>query len=214
MSKNYLTDLNYEVKEASDGASAIRQMEEDPAEVVLLDVKLPDINGTELLRKFRQQWSEVPVIMITAYGVIDDAVRAMREGAYDFFTKPIDYTRLMGTLKNAIEAASLKKEIAYYREKEEKSFGISQIVAVSSQMRNILKMVRKIAESETSIVLLSGESGTGKDLLAQAIHQMSRRRNGSYVVINCSAIPENLLESELFGYEKGAFTDARNEKKD
>jgi two-component system response regulator AtoC len=137
----------------------------------------------------------------------------MRKGAYDFITKPIDYAKLSSTVKNALESATLKKEIAYYKEREEKEFALSKIVAESGQMKSVLEMVRKIAVSETSIVLLQGESGTGKDVMAHAIHGLSRRKEAPFLAVNCSAIPENLLESELFGFEKGAFTDAKQQKK-
>jgi DNA-binding NtrC family response regulator len=208
-----LSEWNLEVVEAEDGKSALQLVEEDTPDLVMLDVKLPDKKGTDILKEFKKIRPELPVIMITAFGVIDDAVTAMRRGAYDFITKPIDYTKLQSTIKNALETASLKKEIAFYKEKEKEKFNPSQIVASSEKMQQVLKMVKKIAESEASIILLQGESGTGKDLLAQAIHYLSRRKQAPYLAINCSAIPENLLESELFGYEKGAFTDAKQQKK-
>ena len=208
-----LSGWNLEVLEAENGKSGLRLAIEETPDLVMLDVKLPDKKGTDLLEEFKKNWPELPVIMITAFGVIDDAVIAMRRGAYDYIAKPIDYTKLQSTIKNALETASLKKEIAYYKEKEEKQFDPSQIIASSKKMYQVLEMAKKIAESEASIVLLQGESGTGKDLLSQTIHQLSRRKHASYIAINCSAIPENLLESELFGYEKGAFTDAKQQKK-
>lgn len=208
-----LSEWNLEVLEAENGKSGLRLAIEETPDLVMLDVKLPDKKGTDLLEEFKKNWPELPVIMITAFGVIDDAVIAMRRGAYDYITKPIDYTKLQSTIKNALETASLKKEIAYYKEKEEKQFDHSQIIASSKKMHQVLEMAKKIAASEASIVLLQGESGTGKDLLSQTIHQLSRRKHASYIAINCSAIPENLLESELFGYEKGAFTDAKQQKK-
>jgi DNA-binding NtrC family response regulator len=137
----------------------------------------------------------------------------MRSGAYNFLTKPIDLAKLQSLLENALEAYKLKKEVAYFREKESRHFHPSQIVARTKGMLQVLGMVQKIAESEASIVLLQGESGTGKDLIAQTIHHLSRRKDAPFLAINCSAIPENLLESELFGYEKGAFTDAKQQKK-
>jgi DNA-binding NtrC family response regulator len=208
-----LSEWNMDVTDAEDGKSALQSAEEKTPDLVMLDVKLPDKKGTDLLKEFKKKWPELPVIMITAYGVIDDAVTAMRRGAYDFITKPIDYTKRQNTIKNALETASLKKEVAFYKEKEKKHFDPSQIVASSKKMQKVLEMVKKIAESEASIILLQGESGTGKDLLAQAIHHHSRRKQAPYLAINCSAIPENLMESELFGYEKGAFTDAKQQKK-
>ncbi|NIM58027.1 MAG: response regulator [Candidatus Aminicenantes bacterium] len=208
-----LNKWNLEASTAENGAQGLRLAEEETPDLVMLDVKLPDKKGTDLLMELKKAQPELPVIMMTGFGVIEDAVTAMRRGAYDFITKPIDYTKLQNTVKNALEAASLKQEIAYYKEKEQNRFDADQIITNSKAMKQILEMVKKIAESEASIILLQGESGTGKDLLAQAIHHLSRRRNASYLAINCSAIPDNLLESELFGYEKGAFTDAKAQKK-
>ncbi len=206
-----LGERNLDCIEAANGHSSLLLAEEEIPDLVILDIKLPDIRGTDLLEEFKKRWPELPVIMITAFGVIDDAVMAMRRGAYDFITKPIDYSKLQATIKNALETASLKKEIALYKEKGK--FDLSHIVATSKTMKPVLEIIKKIAESEASIVLLQGESGTGKDLLAQSIHHLSRRGEAPYLAINCSAIPENLLESELFGYEKGAFTDAKQQKK-
>jgi two-component system response regulator AtoC len=208
-----MQEWNFDVSEAENGNEALFTAEEEAPDLIMLDVKLPDRKGTDLLKEIKEKNPEVPVIMMTAYGVIDDAVIAMRRGAYDFITKPIDDSKLKNTINNAIETASLKKEIAYYREREKKQFDPSQFVAHSKAMMQVFEMVKKIAESEASIILLQGESGTGKDLLAQTIHHLSRRNQSAYLAINCSAIPENLLESELFGYEKGAFTDAKQRKK-
>ncbi len=206
-----LHEWNLDYLEANSGGTAFQVAEEEGPDLVMLDVKLPDVKGTDLLEEFKKRWPELPVIMITAFGVIDDAVTAMRRGAYDFITKPIDYAKLQSTVKNALETVSLKREIALYREKGR--FDIDQIIASSSTMKQVLSIIKKIAESEASIVLLQGESGTGKDLLAQAIHHLSRRKAEPFLAVNCSAIPENLMESELFGYEKGAFTDAKQQKK-
>ena len=208
-----LPEWGYDVVEAENGVAAMKAFERESPDLVILDNNLPDTMGTELLPKLKKARPGVQVIMATAYGSIDSAVVAMRLGAYDFITKPVDYLKLQNTLKNALEAASLKNEIAFYKEKEKKSFGMGHIVVKSESMREIMKMTEIIAKSEASIVLLEGESGTGKELLAQAIHYLSRRRDRVFLAINCSAIPENLLESELFGYEKGAFTDAKEQKK-
>jgi len=208
-----LAEWNLDAVTAEDGKTALNLIPKEMPDLIMLDNKLPDKKGTDLLKEIKSKWPELPVVMITAYGVVDDVVTAMRRGAYDFITKPIDYTKLHSTIKNAIETASLRKEVAYYKEKEKNKFDLTQIIAVSQSMKQIMDMTKKIAQSEASIVLLQGESGTGKDLLAQAIHTHSRRKDESYLAINCSAIPENLLESELFGYEKGAFTDAKQQKK-
>jgi DNA-binding NtrC family response regulator len=208
-----LSQWNYDTVEAQNGADALKIFDSESPDSVLLDINLPDIAGTEVLREIKSRRPETPVIMITAYGSIEDAVSAMRMGAYDFITKPIDDLKIQSTIKNALETATLKQKVAFYKEKERKQFGPANIIAESESMKKILEMTEIIAQSETTIVLLQGESGTGKDLLAQSIHQMSRRQANPYLAINCSAIPENLLESELFGYEKGAFTDAKQQKK-
>ena len=208
-----IQEWDFDVVEAENGEKALLTAEEEAPDLVMLDVKLPDRKGTDILKELKKKNPEVPVIMMTAYGVIDDAVTAMRRGAYDYITKPIDDSKLKNTIKNALETASLKKEVAFYRERDKKQFDPSQIVALSITMKHVYEMVKKIAESEATIILLEGESGTGKDLLSQTIHYLSRRHQSAYMAINCSAIPENLLESELFGYEKGAFTDAKQKKK-
>ncbi len=208
-----LSEWNFKTLEAETCKVGRQILERESPDLVILDVNLPDQKGTDFLEEIKDQWPEIPVIMITAYGSIDDAVTAMRRGAYDFITKPINDLKLQSAVNNALETASLKKEVAYFKEKEQKLFDPSSIVAESETMKKILEITQIVAQSEVTIVLLQGESGTGKDLLAQAIHYLSRRKAASYQAINCSAIPENLLESELFGYEKGAFTDAKQQKK-
>jgi DNA-binding NtrC family response regulator len=208
-----LAARGYAVSEAETVAAGLAAVAADEPDLVLLDVKLPDGRGTDALDEIRRTWPDLPVIMITAYGVIEDVVTAMRRGAYDFVTKPIDDPKLESTLSHALEAASLKKTIAAYREIERTKHGPERMIGETPAMRELLEMARKVAESETSIVLLQGESGTGKDLLAQTIHLWSRRREAPFLAINCSAIPPTLLESELFGYEKGAFTDAKAQKR-
>ena len=208
-----LSEWNYDVIAAEDVATAQRHVEKDRPDLVLLDVNLPDRKGTELLKELKASFPDLPIVMITAYADVDEAVQAMRDGAYDYATKPIDHNKLQSTVKNALEAASLRAEVAFYKEKEKKKFDETMIVAVSEEMKQIMEMVNKIARSEVAIILLQGESGSGKDLLARYIHGQSRRSQAPYIAVNCSAIPENLLESELFGYEKGAFTDAKSQKK-
>jgi DNA-binding NtrC family response regulator len=208
-----LRGWGYEAAEAETGTTGLSALAAEGPDLVLLDVRLPDAKGTDVLEDLRKSWPDLPVIMITAHGVIEDAVTAMRRGAYDFITKPVDDAKLQSTVAHALEAAALKKRIAAYREIERtKSAGVT-IVAETPAMRQVLDVVKRLAESEASIILLQGESGTGKDLMAQTLHLWSRRSEAPFVAINCSAIPASLLESELFGYEQGAFTDAKRQKK-
>jgi two-component system response regulator AtoC len=203
----------YEVVEAESASAGLRSLTDESPDLLLLDMKLPDAKGTDVLEDLRKNWPELPVIMITAYGVIEDVVTAMRRGAYDFITKPIDDAKLRSTVVHALEAAALKKRIATYREIERTKHVGVPIVGGTPVMRQLLDMVKILAESEASIILLQGESGTGKDLIAQTLHLWSRRSEAPFLAINCSAIPVSLLESELFGYEKGAFTDAKQQKR-
>jgi two-component system response regulator AtoC len=208
-----LGEWGYEAVEAETGAAGLRWALDESPDLVLLDMKLPDGKGTDILEEIRKNAPDLPVIMITAFGVIEDVVTAMRRGAYDFVTKPFDAPKLQNTILHALEAAALKKKIAAYREIESKKFAAGPIVGATPVMAGLLEMLGIIARSETSIVLLLGESGTGKDLFAQTLHLWSRRKDAPFLAINCSAIPANLLESELFGYEKGAFTDAKQQKR-
>ncbi len=208
-----LNEWNFEVIEAEDGNQAWLRFQQATPDLVILDVNLPDEKGTEVLARLKQDNPELPVIMITAYGSIDDAVSAMRLGAYDFITKPIDFLKLQNALQNALENLSLKQEVAFYKDRDQKRFAPGKIIAVDKAMREVMQITKTIAQSEAGIVLVQGESGAGKDLIAQTIHFHSRRHSFPFLVINCSAIPENLLESELFGFEKGAFTDAKQQKK-
>jgi DNA-binding NtrC family response regulator len=210
--RHKMGEWDHEVIEAESGAEGARLAVEESPDLVLLDMKLPDGRGTDFLDEIRRASPDLPVIMITAYGIIEDVVTAMRRGAYDFITKPFNDPKLQATIQRALEAAAMKKKLTTYREIDQKKFAPGPFVATAPAMVKLLEMARRIAESETSIILLQGESGTGKDLLAQSIHAWSRRQEAPFLAINCSAIPENLLESELFGYEKGAFTDAKSRK--
>jgi two-component system response regulator AtoC len=207
-----LGEWSHDVLEAENGADGVRLIADESPDLILLDMKLPDGRGTDFLDEIRTSWPDLPVIMITAFGVIEDVVTAMRGGAYDFITKPFDDPKLQATIRRALEAAALKRKLSTYREIEQKKFAPGPVVGSTPVMAKLLEMARRIAQSETSIILLEGESGTGKDLLAQSIHAWSRRQEAPFLAVNCSAIPETLLESELFGYEKGAFTDAKSRK--
>ena len=150
--------------------------------------------------------------MITANVLVDETIAALRGGAYDFIGKPINLEELHVAIRNGIEASHLRKEVTQFRRERAQQFSFDQIIGQSPAMREMLAMARKVAESEVSSVLLQGESGTGKDLVAKAIHYQSNRADGPFIAINCAAIPGTLIESELFGYEKGAFTDAKARK--
>jgi DNA-binding NtrC family response regulator len=155
----------------------------------------------------------IPVIVITAFGVVDDAVRSLKLGAYDFIEKPINFEKLENAVRNALETRRLRTEVARTQEIQRSEFSVDRIVGISEHIQDVRELIKKIASSEASTILIQGESGTGKDLVAHAVHYESSRRERPFFAINCAAIPENLMESELFGHEKGAFTDASAQKK-
>jgi DNA-binding NtrC family response regulator len=208
-----LEQWGYHVSLAEDGATALGRVQLDNPDLITLDVKLPDMTGIEVLSELRNRNVHVPVIVITAFGVVDDAVRSLKLGAYDFIEKPINFEKLENSLRNALEARRLRTEVARTQEIQRSEFSVDRIVGVSDHVRDIRELIKKVAASEASTILIQGESGTGKDLVAHAIHFESVRRDRPFFAINCAAIPENLMESELFGHEKGAFTDARSQKK-
>jgi len=186
--------------------------EAEPPAAILLDINLPDGSGLEVLRKIRHRQADAVVIMITANVLVDETIAALRGGAYDFIGKPINLEELHVAIRNGIEAGRLRKEVNLFRRERAQQFSFEQIIGESGAMKEMLAIGRKVAESEVSSVLLQGESGTGKDLVAKAIHYQSNRSEGPFVAINCAALPGTLIESELFGYEKGAFTDAKARK--
>lgn len=179
---------------------------------MLLDIDLPDGSGLDVLRQIKQDRPEAVVIMITGNVLIDNTIAALRGGAYDFIGKPINLEELRITIRNGLEAHHLRREVDQIRKERAREFAFEQILGDSPAMKKLLSLATKVAESEVSSVLLQGESGTGKDLVAKAIHYGSQRASGPFVAINCAALPATLIESELFGYEKGAFTDAKARK--
>jgi two-component system response regulator AtoC len=208
-----LEQWGYHVSLAEDGTSALARIQLDNPDLITLDVKLPDMTGIDVLSELRNRNVQIPVIVITAFGVVDDAVRSLKLGAYDFIEKPINFEKLENAVHNALETRRLRTEVALTHEIQRNEFSVDRIIGVSDHIRDIKELTKKIAASEASTILLQGESGTGKDLVAHAIHYESSRRDHPFFAINCAAIPENLMESELFGHEKGAFTDARSQKK-
>ena len=207
-----LKGWGYAPVEAETARSALGLYDSERPALVLLDINLPDRSGLDVLREIRRRDPEALVIMVTAAVLVENAVAALRAGAYDFVGKPINLEELQVTVRNALEAGRMRRELSSIHGERARKFGFEQIVGASPPMREMTGLARKVAESEVSSVLLQGESGTGKDLLAKAIHYASRRAEGPFVAINCAAIPATLIESELFGYEKGAFTDARARK--
>ena len=208
-----LKKQGYDVTTAGSGEDALRLMQDDSPDLVLLDVQLPGLNGMEVLERIKEFDEEVIVIMVTALGVLETAVKAMRLGAFDYINKPFNLDELAIVIKKALETQELKREVAQLRSTQPKKFSIDEIVGDSEDLQHVLGMVRKIALSDAGTVLIQGASGTGKELIAKAIHYESARADKPFMAINCAAVPETLLESELMGHEKGAFTDAKNQKK-
>ena len=207
-----LTSEGYEVLQAERGSDAMRIIEERMIDAVLLDLRLPGENGMAILKRLRKESPRTAVIMITAHGQVPEAVEAIQLGCYHFFKKPIDHDELKGCLLGLFASQSMTDELEKLREMRGAYAG-QPMIGESQALRDVLDLVTKVARSPSATVLILGETGVGKELVAQQIHLRSPRAAGPFVELNCSAIPENLLESELFGYEKGAFTDARRTKK-
>src|SRR5580704_4323744 len=206
-------EWGFRVIEADAGEPALKLAQQETPDLVLLDVRMPDLSGIEVLDQLKKSGDARAVIMITADPQLDDVKAALKLGAYDFVGKPVDFDELRVTIKNALEATSLRAEIQTLRGEVRRDAGYNSVVSVSPKMTELMKFVRKVASSEATTSLIQGESVTGKDLIAKAIHYESSRHEKPFVAINCSAIPETLMEAELFGHEKGAFTDAKQMKK-
>ncbi|MBI3273084.1 MAG: sigma-54-dependent Fis family transcriptional regulator [Planctomycetes bacterium] len=198
--------------EAGDGVTALEHVKNLEGELVLLDLRLPDTDGIRLLKQIRAVNADLPVIMITAYGTVEVAVEAMKLGAYDYVAKPFNMDELVITVQRALEASTLRREVLDIRRSQKERFGIRNILGTSASLKEAVSLIERVGRSDATTILLLGESGTGKDLMARAIHYESRRAERPFMTITCTTIQETLLESELFGHEKGAFTDARNLK--
>lgn len=207
-----LHDEGYEAITAATGEEAIERAVNELPDLVLLDLKLPDINGIEVLRRVKETVPEMCVIMLTAFGDIETAVSAIKKGAFDFVSKPVNLEQLLLTIRKGLESQKLSRELFQLRRRVKMEFDENYIPGESPQMKKIYEMVRTVAKSDTTTVLIQGESGTGKEMIANMIHKYSPRMDKPFLEINCASLPEELLESELFGHEKGAFTDAKSQK--
>lgn len=209
-----LENFGYKVTTAGNGALALQRVREEleQFDIILCDLQMPEMDGLAFLREIRSLEHNSTIVMMSAYGTIPIALEAIKLGAYDYISKPFNADEILLTIKKVQERERLKKENEFLRGQVTKKYSFSSIVAQSTAMHDIFETIKKIAEYKTT-VMLYGESGTGKELVAKAIHYNSSRRNKRFVAINCGAIPENLLESELFGHKRGAFTDATRDKK-
>lgn len=207
-----LQTAGYQVLEAEDGAEGLERCGEN-VDLVILDFRLPDTDGVALIPKIKERNPEAVIILMTAYASVSSAIDAIKRGAYHYVNKPVDLDEMLTLVEKALETTQLRREVRALRARESAPYGFDRIVGESPPMREVKALLRKVAASPSSTVLLTGESGTGKDLAAKAIHFASERRTGPFLNITCSAIPETLLESELFGHERGAFTDAKGQKK-
>ncbi len=217
--KNYLRvlsavleDEGYEVLTALNGSEALEIHKRSDLDLILTDMKMPGMNGIELLENVKAIDPDLPVIMMTAHGTVDKAVEAMQKGAYSYILKPFDNDRLIIYVKKAVAMFQVVKENRRLRDAVESQYSFDNIIAKSKNMRDVFKTIRKVAPSNAT-VLVEGESGTGKELVAKSIHFNSSRHDQPFIAVNCSALAESLLESELFGHEKGAFTGAAAMKK-
>ncbi len=207
-----LKSWQYETVEADSVSSAKKaHSDEDPA-IVLLDIDLPDGSGLDVLTYIKEKCPGTIAVMITGNVDVGNTVAALRGGAHDFIGKPVRIEELRVTLRNATETRELRREVARVRTANKRGFSFEEIVGDSEAMKKAIDLARRVAASDVGSILLNGETGTGKDLFARAIHYASERANAPYLAINCAALPANLIESELFGYEKGAFTDAKQKK--
>jgi DNA-binding NtrC family response regulator len=202
----------HKVLTAANGMTALELIQQNPVEVVLTDLNMPGGGGIELCEELQQRYPDLPVLIITAFGSLDTAIAALRAGAYDFVTKPIDLDLLALTLQRALEHCRLRQDLRQLQDEVRRNRREDTLLGNSRGVLEVKDLVARIAGLDSSI-LINGESGTGKELVARSLHEQSRRSKGPFVAINCAALPETLLESELFGHEKGAFTDARQARR-
>jgi len=202
-----LSTDGYDVELASDGKDALERIEEGDIDLVITDLKMPNLSGEELMREALDKFPYLPIIILTGHGTIENAVEAMRNGAYDYLTKPLNIDKLSLIVNRALENSSLKRQYRELLNQLKKKYSFENIIGKSTTMKQVFETIEQVAPSRAN-VLIYGESGTGKEMIADAIHHNSPRRDRSYVKVHCAALPETLLESELFGHEKGSFTGA------
>jgi DNA-binding NtrC family response regulator len=206
-----LEDENYHVKAVENGQKAIAVLHSFQPDIILMDQNMPGLNGIDAMVTIKEKFPSVPVIIITAFGEVSLAVEAIKKGAYDYLEKPFDNDKLLLLIKRALEHRRLTSEISDLKSRISANKSFEQIIAASDKMKKVILQAQCVADTDTS-VLIQGESGVGKEVIANAIHKASLRKEGPMVAINCGAIPSSLIESELFGHEKGAFTDAKESK--
>src|SRR5216117_550106 len=206
-----LENAGYTVTEAADARLALSEIGRVPHKIVLTDLRMPNGSGLDVLRASKNADNDVPVIVMTAYGSIDEAVQAMKDGAHDFLQKPVDSNHLLLLVERGLEQLRLRTENILLREEWSKRYGFPRIVGESKAIKAAVNETQRVAQTEATVLLL-GESGTGKELFARAVHHLSNRRDKPFVAINCAAIPETLIENELFGHERGAFTGANDRR--
>ncbi|UKN01521.1 sigma-54 dependent transcriptional regulator [Paracrocinitomix mangrovi] len=210
--KEILEFENYEVEAVEDGIAGVKEAKENHYDVIFCDIKMPQMDGIEVLTKLKNDGLETPIVMISGHGNIETAVESIKSGAYDFIEKPLDLNRILVTIKNAMEKADLVEETKTLKKQIKGQFKDSSIIGESQPIIEIKEMIAKVAPSDAR-VMITGPNGSGKELIARQLHEMSNRKKGPFVEVNCAAIPSELIESELFGHEKGAFTSAIKQKK-
>jgi len=206
-----LSEEGFDCKVAGDGEEAIKLIEEENFDILIADIKMPKRNGIEVLEKVNQISPKTVTIIITAYATVETAIEALRRGAVDYLIKPVDFDEVIMRVKRIRQYQQLNLEVQYLRKEVHAKFNENLIIGKSTAMQNVFQLIKKVANSNSN-VLITGKSGTGKELVARAIHQASPRANAPFIPINCGAIPENLFESELFGFKKGSFTGATMDK--
>ncbi|RKX98455.1 MAG: sigma-54-dependent Fis family transcriptional regulator, partial [Spirochaetes bacterium] len=205
--KTALSLDGYDVEVAADGEEALKKLDMEDIDLLITDLKMPKLTGEELMKETLRKYPHIPVIVLTGHGTIENAVEAMRQGAYDFITKPLNIDKLSLIVKRALENSSLKRQNRELLKQLKRKYSFENIIGKSPAMKKVFETIELVAPSKAN-VLIYGESGTGKEMIADAIHHNSPRRDKPYIKVHCAAIPETLLESELFGHEKGAFTGA------